>query len=183
MGHTPFLAVWGQGPSVLTTVREGGAWRKSESQKRVLGQVTGAAVEETQRGLAQVCIQDAGPLGFSAVSPADGGSRAPQQHRLLSMAFCGSRMEASGSCRLHQRERRPPREVGGASGGKRKQTSEMIARAAGHPPGAEAPPRLGQARNDLGAGCSVTWLTQGWPRPGRPSSCWSVRLPERHPVP
>lgn len=42
---------------------------------------------------------------------------------------------------------------------------------------------LGQTQNDLGAGCSVTQLTQGWPLLGSPSSCKSTPLTKLHPVP
>lgn len=141
--HTLFLAVWGQGPSMQTTGREGhGA--KAKASQGCWSKLRGGDREETQQGLAHFSIQDVGPLGFSAICPTDPwGTRAPQHHRLLSMAFWCSHMEASGSWRLYPRERRLPREVGGASRGKRKQTLEVIARAAGHPPGAEASPWAG----------------------------------------
>lgn len=123
--HTPFLAVWGQGPSMLTTEKEGLGEKASQGCWSKLQEVT------------HFSTQNADLLGFSAICPTDPWGAPPQHCRLLSVAFCYTYMEAFGSWRLHPRKRRMPREVGGASRGKRKQTLEVIARTR-HPPGAEA---------------------------------------------
>lgn len=110
------------------------------------------------------------------------GTRASQHHRLLSEVFCCSPTEASGSWEAPPK-RRLPQEAKGAGTGKRKQTVEVIARAPVTHLERKPPPRAGRAQNDLGAGCSVTQLTQGWPLLGSPCSCWSAPLPKLHPVP
>lgn len=124
-GTYPLPGCLGQGPSMLTTEKEGLGEKASQGCWGKLQEVT------------HFSTQNADLLGFSAICPTDPWGAPPQHCRLLSVAFCYTYMEAFGSWRLHPRKRRMPREVGGASRGKRKQTLEVIARTR-HPPGAEA---------------------------------------------
>lgn len=57
--HTPFLAVWGQGPSMLTTEKEGLGEKASKGCWGKLQEVT------------HFSIQNADLLGFSAICPTD----------------------------------------------------------------------------------------------------------------
>ena len=124
-GTYPLPGCLGAG-TLYANHREGRSWRKS--QQGVLGQVT--------RG-DPFLYPECRPSGLLSHLPYRSLGAPPQHRRLLSVAFCYTHMEAFGSWRLHPRKRRMPREVGGASRGKRKQTLEVIARTS-HPPGAEA---------------------------------------------
>lgn len=106
-------------------------------------------------------IQDAGTLSFSATCPTalwgpSSLTPKPPFKGILLLPHGGLRKLGGAT-----QERRLPREAGEARGGKRKQTAEVIARAPvihlerKHPNGPN--------QSDLGAGCSATQLTQGWP--------------------
>ena len=81
--HIPFLAVWGQGPSMLTTEKEGLGAKASQGCWGKLQEVT------------HFSAQNADLLGFSAICPTD-----PWGHLLNTQApFSGILLHSHGGLR------------------------------------------------------------------------------------